>query len=247
MQISALPALAENAGLAHLGEPEWAPAVISARQVETLRSAQNPSGRPNTDVLRGFLSLASNRFQERWEESGLYQAPFALLGKKIGKAKTGAWWVNPHANPGLRGSLARLDRFLVAPLGAAKLAWTWVDAGWLPDHSLLTIARNDDFVQGILQSRLFVAWWLEGCKTSPPLPVIEAFPFPWPPATPFGSLTGIQQDLRYEVARALRNQDTVQLDAIVTTAYGLPPGLTDAELLTRLLRLHHQRRGATGR
>jgi hypothetical protein len=253
MTIATLTPLAENAGLAFLGEPEWTPAVVTPRQVEIIHTSLNPSGRPNADALRGFLGLAANKFRERWQvdfaphltvqEAALYEAPFAILEKKRGSAKAGQWWVNPNANLPLRAALARLDRFLVTPITGTKPVWTWVDAGWLPDHSLLAVARDDEFAQGVLQSRMFAAWWKEGCQTRNPLPVLECFPFPWPPHAAFGSLTGIQQDLRYEVARAMRNRDAAQLDAVVATAYGCPPGLADDELLLRLQRLHHRRGG----
>jgi hypothetical protein len=248
MPAAAPPALAENAGLAFAGEPEWTPAVVTARQVEILRAGANPSGRPNDDVLRGFLGLAGHEFRERWQidfaphlteqEATLYEAPFAALEKKCRKAKSARWWINPHAHPGLRTALARPDRFLVAPINAAQPVWTWVDAGWLPDESLVAIARDDEFTQGVLQSAVFAAWRRPGGTL---LALVESFPFPWPPRTAFGSLTGIQQDLRYEVARATRNQDSVQLDAVVTTAYGFPPALDAAEVLLRLQRLHRKR------
>jgi len=247
--------LAENAGLAFLGEPEWTPAIVTARQVEILRTAANPSGRPNADALRGFLGLADNSFRERWQvdfaphltaaEAALYEAPFAILERKCAGAKTDAWWVNPNANLALRSALARLDRFLVTPCTPANPVWTWVEGGWLPDHSLLAVARDDDFAQGVLQSRVFAAWWREGCQTRNPLPVLESFPFPWPPRTPVGSLTGIQQDLRYEIARAMRSRNAAQLDDCVATAYGCPPGQQGEALLARLHQLHQRRAGAS--
>lgn len=205
-------------------------------------------------MLIGYLGLAANRFRERWQvdfaahltaqECELYEAPFAILEKKCGRERTGSWWVNPHANPGLRAALARLDRYLVASVAGEQLVWTWIDAGWLPDESLLAVARDDDFSQGVLQSRAFATWRQAAAGTHGLVQQLESFPFPWPPRTPYGALTGIQQDLRFEVARAVRNGDAAQLDAVIATAYGFPPDLDRGELLLRLQRLHHRRREA---
>jgi hypothetical protein len=251
METRSQTTLPENAGLAYAGEPGWAPAVVTPRQVETLRTAANPTGRPNSDVLIGFLGLADNQFQERWQvdfaahltaqEAELYEEPFALLGKKCGKTKEGVWWINPQANAPMRSALARLDRFLVTPVTAERPRWTWLDAGWLPDQSLLAVARDDDFTQGVLQSRVFAAWWQAGGRSENRVQVVESFPFPWPSRTPYGALTGAQQTLRFEAARAARNGDTAQLDAIVINAYGFQPSLEGDELILALRRLQLRR------
>lgn len=247
------PPLPENSGLAFIGEEPWEPALIKPRQAESFRNSANPSGRNNGDVLRGFLGLAKNEFQERWQidfprhltfnEVELYEAPLAALAKKIREQRTDGWWINPHAQPALRNALARLDRFLVADLRAKKPAWTWVEGGWLPGESLLALARDDEFTQGILQSHVFTAWWDAGIPAGDPLRVLESFPFPWAPRTAFGALTGIQQDLRYEIGRAVRNQDQAHLTSVVNTAYGFPPELPREELLQRLGRLNLKRAG----
>jgi hypothetical protein len=250
---SAPPALPENIPLAFTGEAAWAPAVIAERQTEIFRTAANPTGRANSDVLHGFLRLERDKFVTRWQvdfpphlteqEASLYQAPFAQLTKKVGSGRTGNWWVNPHANLALRSGLARLDRFLVARQDEAAPRWIWIDAGWLPDESLVAVARDDDFSHGVLQSRIFQSWWGTVAPAAGAAAAIDSFPFPWPVRSAYGTLTGIQQDLRFEVARAIRNSDRDRLDSMVATTYGFPPQIDDADLLLRLQRLHRKRLG----
>jgi len=245
--------LPENAGLVFVGEHEWPPAVVTGRQVEILASAPNPTGRPNRDVLRAFVGVGANgNTSERWQidfpahfteqEAALYERPFDLLRKKT-DPQADRWWMNPLANAALRRALARLDRFLVVAPSAPKPLWSWVEAGWLPDASLLAVARDDDFVHAVLQSRFFTAWWHAHLLPHTPELAVLSFPFPWPPGTPLGSLTGIQQDLRYEAARAARNGDAGQIDSAVATAYGRPRDLEASELLARLNELHRRRTG----
>ncbi|HEY4301604.1 MAG TPA: hypothetical protein VGM73_12060 [Candidatus Didemnitutus sp.] len=253
MAASAIPALPENSQLAFVGEDAWPPAVITERQAEMFRAAANPTGRANSDVLLGFLRLERGQFATRWQidfsphlteqEASVYQAPFKHLTKKLGADLGKSGLVNPGAKPSLRSGLARLDRFLVARHDEAAPRWIWIDAGWLPDASLVAVARDDDFSHGVLQSRAFLAWWSAVAPEAGAAAAIESFPFPWPVRTAYGALTGIQQDMRFEIARAARNSDRERLDAMVGTAYGFPPQIDDPELLLRLQRLNRRRSG----
>jgi hypothetical protein len=252
--MSAAPApLPENTGLTFLGERSWPAAGITDRQAATLTAAPNPTGRQNRDVLREYLAVSPNgRPRVRWQidfplhfteqEASLYERPFALLRRKTG-AKADRWWINPHADAALRRSLARLDRFLAAPCSAKQPHWSWIETGGLPDASLLVVARDDDFSHAVLQSRFFAAWWQAHYSSPAPARAVSSFPFPWPPGTPLGSLTGAQQDQRLTTARAARNGDAEQIDSAVATAYGWPRDLTTSELLARLRDLHRRRAG----
>lgn len=156
--------LPENAGLAFIGEIEWLPAVITARQAETLAAVRNPAGRPNSDVLRSFVGKTKRHLHEHWQidfpahyreqEAALHEKPFALLGKNV-VTKSGSWWINPHAQPPLRHALARLDRFLATAIDASEPTWSWFGSEHLPDASLLVVARDDDFTHAVLQSAAF--------------------------------------------------------------------------------------------
>lgn len=250
-RMSAAPgALPENTGLAFLGEAEWAPAIIPARQAETLSSVRNPAGRPNSDVLRSFVGKTGRQIRQRWQidfpphyneqEAALHERPFALLRKNVGPA-SGNWWINPHAQPPLRHALARLDRFLATALAASEPAWTWFESEHLPDAALLVIARDDDFTHAVLHSTAFTTWWHAHRSSLAPLQIIESFPFPWPPATPFGSLTKTQQEHRSSTARAAISGDAEQISSATATAYGWPESLDEREILAALTEIHRQR------
>ncbi len=118
--------LAENAGLAFLGETAWPAAQLTGRQAKLLLAAPNRCGRPNADVLRRRLAVADGTPAESWQidfpvhftdqEAALYEKPFALL--------TGSWR-NPHAQPDLRRALARLSRYPAMPADADTPDWLW--------------------------------------------------------------------------------------------------------------------------
>lgn len=242
--------LPENSGLAFTGEAEWLPAVITARQEQTLAVARHPTGRPNRDVLRSFVGRTGKRLREHWQidfpahyreqEAALHETPFALLGKNV-KATSGSWWINPHAQPALRHALARLDRFLATALDSPEPSWSWFESEHLPDASLLVVARDDDFTHAVLQSTAFASWWHAHFRKAAPAQVIESFPFPWPPATPLGSLTKAQQEIRSSAARAVQNHDAEKKDSTVIAAYGWRYSFGSDELLPALTSLHHRR------
>jgi hypothetical protein len=247
---ASLQPLPENDGLAFVGERAWVPGALTRQRAQALSGAINPSGRPNLDVLRGFVGLENGRITERWQidfpahltdqEASLYHGPYAMLQQRPGTMPSN-WRQNPHANPALRNALARVDRYLITPAARDTPAWAWLEGNWLPDDSLLAVARDDDFTHGVLQSRLFTLWWAAHRPHHALALIVNSFPFPWAPATPLSKLTGIQQDLRFEISRHARSQAPDQNDGPVTTAYGWSGSLDDAELLARLTALHQRR------
>lgn len=225
--------LPENAGLAFLGEVAWAPATLTARQADKLAAASNACGRPNSDVLRRRLSVVDGEPVESWQidfpehftaqEAKLYELPFAWVRERV----PGDTWLNPHARPALRRALARVSRFLALPVDATVPDWRWIADELLPDASLVVVARDEDFIHGVLQSELFAAWWRGGRTRMGPVQRVETFPFPWPPSTPLSALSTTQEDHRHAIARAARTADAERLNAAVLAAYGWPAGLSD--------------------
>ncbi|RXK55246.1 hypothetical protein ESB00_04940 [Oleiharenicola lentus] len=229
-------ALPENAGLAFLGEPAWAPAQLTDREAQKLLAAANACGRPNIDVLRGRLAVVDGEPVESCQvdfpghftaqEAALYEQPFALLQKRAGA------WRNPHTQPALRRALARVSRWLALPVGADAPDWRWIEEEVLPDASLLVVAREDDFTHGILSSPVFASWWAR--HRAQPLIAIESFPFPWPPTTPLSALSKIQEEHRHAIVRATRGGDAGALNGAVLAAYGWPANLSEEEMFERL-------------
>jgi hypothetical protein len=243
-------ALAANAGLAFVGETPWSPAVVTPTQVRALEAARNPSGRPNSDVLRQYVGCESGRqrghrqidFPPHFtpQEAALYLKPWQQLRQRL-NAMPGTWWHNPHAQAGLRTALSRLERYLATPRCAPVPAWEWIDSNLLPADSLLVVARDDDFTQGLLRSRLFLLWWRRHAAIISPESIVASFPFPWPPATLLSALTRTQEEQRLTLARAARGDDREQLNVTAAVAYGWPADLPDDELLTQLAALNRQR------
>lgn len=235
-------ALPENAGLAWRGEAEWPAAKLSDRQAHQLASANNRCGRPNHDVLRRRLAVVASTPAESWQidfpghytdqEAALYEQPFAHLA--------GAWR-NPHANPDLRRALSRLSRYLAMPAAADVPDWIWVEDDLLPDANLVVVAREDDFIHGILSSAAFTAWYAAHRRALAADRTVESFPFPWPPATTLNALTSVQEESRHAIARATRAANIDQLNEAVARAYGWPTELDVTELLKKVQALHRSR------
>ncbi|MBI2498590.1 MAG: hypothetical protein HYV75_11945, partial [Opitutae bacterium] len=98
-------------------------------------------------------------------------------------------------------------------------------------------------MHGILQARPFALWWRRVHSRRTPTFAVNAYPFPWPPATGLSALTAAQEDRRQAVANAARGTDTEQLNAAVAAAYGWPADLADDVLLTHLGDLNRVRAG----
>ncbi len=247
MSIPAPHPLPENAGFAFLGEPAWAPALLSGVQAEQLMAATNRCGRPNSDVLRRRLAVSDGEAVESWQidfpdhftaqEAALYEKPFAWLIER----SPGADWTSPHARPALRRALARVSRFLAIPADATVPEWRWIADDLLPDASLVVVARDEDFIHGVLQSEVFARWWDHGRTRIGPVQRLESFPFPWPPATALSALTTSQEEQRHAIARSARSENTEQLNRAVLSAYGWPEDVANKKLLEKLTALNRQR------
>ena len=242
--------MAENAGLTFTGEAPWIPAVVTSLQARALEQARNPTGRPNSDVLRCYTGFAHGRTHEHWQvdfspysteqEAALYIEPHHMLHARL-KEPHRSWWHNPQAQAGLRTALARLERYLVAPLAGKIPDWHWVDSTVLPDDTLLVVARDDDLTQGLLSSQTFKSWWRRLAAQLSPAQIIGAFPFPWPPATLLSALTREQEEHRMAITRAARGSAQESIDSAVLAAYGWKGNLTDDEILAKLEALRQQR------
>ena len=260
--MAAIHPLQENAELAFVGEPAWQPAVITDARAEKFLRTANAAGRANVDVLRRYVGGDLSAPRCHWQidfpphfdeqEALLYTAPSRLLARRvraIAAESSANWWRNPHANEPLRIAAARLERYLACSLRDAHAAtppeWTWQESETLPDDTLIAVLRDDDFTHGLLHSRPFTVWWTKHFDRDTPIAVLAAFPFPWPPTTPFSALSAAQQELRGRMSRAARTGDRDEIDSVAFALYGFTFDLTDAEILARLHELHASRTGNT--
>jgi hypothetical protein len=247
-------ALPENDGLAFAGESRTRAAGIPTGVAEQMLGARNPNGKPNADVLRQVATAAGpHQPRIRWQvdfppgisesEARLYDLPFRQLLRPALPDRPD-WWINPGADVTLRAALARRDRYLVLPPGSGPPAFWWLESSIIPDDTLLAVARDDDFVHGVLRARPFALWWRRFHSPHAPALAVSTYPFPWPPVTRLSALSKSQEEHRHAVTRAARGAGAGQLDSAVVAAYGWPPDLTEPDLLIRLLALHHLRAGA---
>jgi hypothetical protein len=238
--------LPENHDLAFVGETPWPPAQITPAQTRAILTARNPTGRPNADVVRHLVGCQNARRNEyaqvdfphyfSAQEAALYLKPSAMLTQKGIST-----WQNPNAKTGVRTALAKLERYLATPLDSDIPTWDWIESHLLPDDTLLTVARDDDFTHGVLQSRVFLAWWRRWLPIISPAAIVMAFPFPWPPATTLGALTRVQEEHRFDIAHAVRSGAQSLLNAAVASAYGWPNDLSGNATITELIALHRHR------
>ena len=246
-------ALPENAGLFFPGERVALKASIPPKMAERMLGTRNPHGKPNADVLRRLVSASDPRRPDvHWQidfppemgerEASLYEHPFHQLYRAAPHNRA-RWWINPHADARLRAALARRERYLATPVGADPPVFMWFEASIIPDDTLVAVARDDDFTHGVLQSRVFAAWWAKFHTRRAPSLALDSFPFPWPPATGLSALTAAQEEQRHAVARAVRSPDAEALNAAVAATYGWPADLAADELLARLSDLNRTRAG----
>ena len=140
----------------------------------------NPSGRPNSDVLRPLWNGRdlTDGWRGRWAidfgpytdepTAARYAAPFRWVEEQVKpvrlknnrKARKDHWWRHGEARPGLRTALVGLSRILVTPETTKHRWFRWLSIEQDPDHALIAIAREDDFTFGILSSRFHEVWML---------------------------------------------------------------------------------------
>jgi hypothetical protein len=106
----------------------------------------------------------------------------------------------------LRIALAKCDRFLATPVAVGPARWRWLPATTLPCGRLVVVARDDEFLAGVLASRWFEIWRRDfGARLA--VDAVCGFPLPWSPDTPRGALTREQEERRAAIVRAWRAAD----------------------------------------
>ena len=239
--------LRENLGIAFMGDTKGGPFDIPESVAFDMVNQPNPDGRNNRDVVRPRANGkdVTSRPSGTWiidfgvdtsiSESALFEAPFEYVRTYVlpmriaNKRKLYAdnWWLHMEPRPGMRQTLKGLDRFIVTPTTSKHRLFTWLPAEVLPDHSLIVVARDDDYTFGVLHSRIHELWAralgtqlreIESGFRYTPTTCFETFPFPEP--------TGEQREAVAEAARELDRLREGSLN---------PPNAKEAELKKRTL------------
>ena len=274
--------LPDNRNLAFQGIGKVGNFDIPESVAREMMAQSNPHGRPNAEVIKRWINGIdiTRGSRDVWiidfgvgmsmSDAALYEAPFEYVKEKVmparvkNKMKWRAenWWLHGYLATTMRQALAPLSRYIGTPKVAKHRFFVWLTGDMLPSNLVITIARDDDYTFGVLQSRIHTTWavavgsQLEDRPTYTPTTCFETFPFPEP--------TGEQREavalaaaelnrLRENDTRTLTNLYNARptwldnahrtLDAAVSAAYGWPADLADGEILERLLALNLERAG----
>jgi hypothetical protein len=196
--------LKENVGISFMGDTKIGPFDILPREAKAMLEAQNPHGRPNSDVVRPWMngSDMTGRPRGMWivdfppgmseRDAAKYEAPFEFVKqhvkpKRVKNARrvyAERWWIHGEPRPDMRGALAGLQRYVATARVTKHRIFVWVDAGVLCDSATFVFARSDDYFFGVLQSRVHKVWallqgtQLENRPRYTPTSCFETFPFP---------------------------------------------------------------------
>jgi type II restriction/modification system DNA methylase subunit YeeA len=246
--------LSENTKLSFMGDTKGGPFDIGDATAQTLLNRPiNPNGRPNSDVIHPWIngSDIAGRRRGMWiidfgidtpeNEASLYEAPFEYAQQYVRPERVSnqreiyreRWWLHARPRPAFREAVRGLTRYIATPRVSKHRLFVWVSTDVLPDSALIAIARDDDYMFGVLHSRIHELWArqmgtqlreVESGFRYTPETTFETFSFPWPP----------------------RNEpkDEPRLDAIATAARDLankrdawlnPPGASAKDLKERTL------------
>ena len=170
---------------------------------EWLVAPSNPNGRPNADVVRPLINGMDlvRRPSGRWivdfgtmseQEASLYQAPFEFVKREVKPfrdinrdyQRRTNWWRLGRSGNDVKQAIAKFDRYIATACVAKHRLFVWAPKHLVPDSQVIAIARDDDFVYGLLQSRFHEAWALrlgsslEDRPRYTPSTTFETFPFP---------------------------------------------------------------------
>jgi type II restriction/modification system DNA methylase subunit YeeA len=180
----------------------------------------NPTGKPNSDVLRPWLNGldVTRRPKNLWiidfagrneDSAALYAAPYRYIQTHVlptrSKNKRGHrrdnWWLHAETGGGLRTAIDPLSRFPATLSTSKHRVFVWLRPPTFPDQQLYVFARDDDFFFGVLHSRFHEVWSLklgtrlENRPRYTPTSCFETFPFPNPTAEQEQAIAELAKEL----------------------------------------------------
>lgn len=193
-----------NQSLCFMGTTKGGAFDIAEVVATDLILSPNPHGRPNSDILFPWVNGldVTRRPRQMWiidfgigmdeMDAARYEKPFAYIQAKVKPERElnnresyrRLWWQQVEARPALRAALAPLPRFLATIAVAKHRLFVWMESPSQPDHAMFVFARSDDYLFGVLHSRLHEVWALKlgtRLETRPrytPTTCFETFPFP---------------------------------------------------------------------
>lgn len=251
--------LVESRSICFRSDEKGGPFDIDESLAKQMLAAPNPTGRPNSDVVRPYYNArdVTQRWKHTWiidfgsqmphDQAALYEQPFEYIKRVVKPVRAKSrdererkyWWLHRRPGPDMRDAISNLNRYIVTPAVSKHRIFSWLDKTTIPDHRLHVIARSDDYFFGVLHSRCHEVWGLatssrHGVGNDPVYNIttcFETFAFPWPPGQE-------PQDDHHVQAIAEAARELVQL----RDNWLNPPGIPEADLKKRTLtNLYNQR------
>jgi hypothetical protein len=242
--------LAENRDLCVYGSQQKGSFDITPAEAHALLAQPNAFGRNNADVVKPSVNGQQilRRTSETWvidfgvnmplAEASLYEAPFEYVKRVVYPERQGRseqrqrdfWWLHARPSPRYREIVRAQRRYIASPTVSKHRVFVWLDSAVLADHQVVVFARDDDYVFGVLHSKVHRLWALrmgtalEDRPRYTPSSTFETFPFPWVAGRePAG-------DIRVQVIATAACELVERRDQWLN-----PPGLGEVELRKRTL------------
>jgi len=201
-----------NAGFGYIADVKSGKFDITEEEALDLLARPNPHGAPNSDVVLPWINTLDvlRRDRRMWivdfgvstscEAAALYEAPYALVLERVWPSRSKVkrkkyrenWWLHAEPCGEMRRRVGAVERFLVTPTVAKHRVFAWWHHPTLPDHQLVAFGTDDDYVFGVLHSKVHELWARrqgtqlrerESGFRYTPTTCFETFPFPWPPGS----------------------------------------------------------------
>ena len=195
--------LTENLGIAFMGDTKGGPFDIPDALAQEMLAIPNPDGRSNSDVVKPWVNGKdiTDRRRGMWiidfgdmslEQAAPFEAPFEYVAQKVrpqrerSRSTVSRWWLHERPRPDMKRALQGTNRYIVTPRVAKHRLFAWIAATTVADSATIAIAREDDYMFGVLHSRFHEMWSLAmgtQLETRPrytPTTCFETFPFPQP-------------------------------------------------------------------
>jgi hypothetical protein len=216
----------------------------------------NPNGKTNAEVLKPYWNGddVTGRPRDMWfidlplglskADAALYASPFAHLDTATdadghtteqqraasgSKSATYPWWEPWRPRPAMRAKIQSMTRYIVTPETAEYRVFSWLAYPVLPDKNLIVIAREDDLMLGLLQSRFHEMWALRKGSDLQDRPrythttTFGTFPFPEGMTPDVPVSTARMHPAAMEIERAAKRLDQAR------AAWLNPAGLTASQ------------------
>lgn len=207
VDMAAAVRLQENAGLSFIGTQKNGPFDIPGTRARSMiANGHNPHQVSNADVVKPWVNGSSivRRDDDTWiidfgskmteVDAALFELPFQHVLSEVRPTRIGLrrqwhrekWWLHGDPRPAMRQALGKLQRQIITARVSKHRIFVWRPTSVLPDSAVVTFAREDDTMFGILHSRFHELWalrlgtWL-GVGNDPrytPTTAFETFPFP---------------------------------------------------------------------